>query len=67
MRVGGDPGGFYTQDDFREIVAYAAAHHMTVVPEIDLPGHTHAVSLAYPELSEQPTTVAPSWDAFLAA
>lgn len=52
--VGGDPGGFYTQDDFREIVAYAAAHHMTVVPEIDLPGHTHAVSLAYPELSEQP-------------
>ncbi len=52
--VGGDPGGFYTQDDFREIVTYAAAHHMTVVPEIDLPGHTHAVSLAYPELSEQP-------------
>lgn len=52
--VGGDAGGFYTQDDYREIVAYAAAHHMTVVPEIDVPGHTHAVSLAYPELSEQP-------------
>ena len=52
--VGGDAGGFYTQDDYREIVAYAAAHHMIVVPEIDVPGHTHAVSLAYPELSEQP-------------
>lgn len=52
--VGGDAGGFFTQDDYREIIAYAAAHHMTVVPEIDLPGHTHAVSLAYPELSEEP-------------
>lgn len=52
--VGGDAGGFYTQDDYREIVAYAAAHHMIVVPEVDLPGHTHAVSLAYPELSAQP-------------
>lgn len=52
--VGGDPGGFFTQDDYREILAYAARRHMTVVPEIDLPGHTHAVSLAYPELSEEP-------------
>ncbi len=52
--VGGDPGGFFTQDDYRGIVGYAAARHMTVVPEIDVPGHTHAVSLAYPELSEQP-------------
>lgn len=52
--VGGDPGGFYTHDDYREIVAYAAARHMTVVPEIDVPGHTHAVSLALPELSEEP-------------
>lgn len=52
--VGGDPGGFYTQDDYREIIDYAGARHMTVVPEIDLPGHTHAVSLAYPELSEEP-------------
>lgn len=50
----GDPGGFYTHDDFRRIVDHAAARHMTVVPEIDLPGHTHAVSLAYPELSEPP-------------
>ncbi|GAA3030076.1 family 20 glycosylhydrolase [Microbacterium dextranolyticum] len=52
--IGGAPGGFYTRDDYRELVAYAAAHHMTLVPEIDLPGHTHAVSLAYPEVSEQP-------------
>ncbi|MBN9178624.1 MAG: family 20 glycosylhydrolase [Microbacterium sp.] len=52
--VGGDPGGFYTQADYRGIVAYAAAHHMIVVPEFDMPGHTHAVTLAYPELNEQP-------------
>ncbi|MFT3798282.1 beta-N-acetylhexosaminidase [Microbacterium sp.] len=52
--VGGDPGGFFTQDDYREIIAYAAARHLIVVPEIDLPGHTHAISLAYPELSEEP-------------
>lgn len=52
--IGGDRGGFYTQNEYREIIAHAAAHHMTVVPEIDLPGHTHAVSLAYPELCEPP-------------
>jgi len=52
--VGGDPGGHYSQDDYRELVAYAAARHVTIVPEIDMPGHTHAVTLAHPELSEQP-------------
>lgn len=50
----GDPGGFYTKDDYRAIVAYAASKHMVVVPEIDLPGHTHAIGLAYPELVEAP-------------
>lgn len=50
----GDRGGFYTKDDYREIVAYAAAHHMIVIPEIDLPGHTHAIGVAYPELVEEP-------------
>ncbi|WP_226532236.1 family 20 glycosylhydrolase [Microbacterium paraoxydans] len=50
----GDPGGFYTKDDYREIVAHAAAHHMIVIPEIDLPGHTHAIGVAYPELVEAP-------------
>ncbi|MFG3102963.1 beta-N-acetylhexosaminidase [Streptomyces sp. NPDC048182] len=43
-------GGFYTQDDIREIVAYAAARHITVVPEIDVPGHSQAAIAAYPEL-----------------
>ncbi|MGW1159073.1 beta-N-acetylhexosaminidase [Streptomyces sp. NPDC002519] len=43
-------GGFYTQDDIREIVAYAAARHITVVPEIDVPGHSQAAIAAYPGL-----------------
>ncbi|SEG78688.1 hexosaminidase [Actinacidiphila yanglinensis] len=43
-------GGYYTQDDIREIVAYAAARHITVVPEIDIPGHSQAAIAAYPEL-----------------
>lgn len=43
-------GGFYTQDDIREIVAYAARRFVTVVPEIDLPGHSQAAIAAYPEL-----------------
>ncbi len=43
-------GGFYTQDDLREIVAYAAARHVTVIPEIDVPGHSQAAIAAYPEL-----------------
>ncbi|MGZ0711525.1 family 20 glycosylhydrolase (plasmid) [Coraliomargarita sp. W4R53] len=52
--VNGDPGGFFTKADYAEIVAYALIHHMIVVPEIDMPGHTHAVGLAYPELVEEP-------------
>ncbi|MGO8671785.1 MAG: beta-N-acetylhexosaminidase [Capsulimonadaceae bacterium] len=43
-------GGFYTQDDAREIVRYAAERHIDVVPEIDIPGHTRAAIAAYPEL-----------------
>ncbi|MFE0460976.1 beta-N-acetylhexosaminidase [Kitasatospora sp. NPDC058965] len=43
-------GGYYTQDDLRELVAYAADRGITVVPEIDLPGHTQAAIAAYPEL-----------------
>ncbi|MGX2996941.1 beta-N-acetylhexosaminidase [Streptomyces sp. JNUCC 64] len=43
-------GGFYTQDDIREIVAYAAARHIRVIPEIDIPGHSQAAITAYPEL-----------------
>lgn len=52
--VGGERGGFYSKADYRDIVVYAASRHMIVVPEIDLPGHTHAVGLAYPELAEAP-------------
>jgi hexosaminidase len=44
-------GGFYTQDDIREIVRYAADRHVTIVPEIDVPGHSMAALAAYPELS----------------
>lgn len=43
-------GGRYTQDDIREIVAYAAERHISVAPEIDIPGHSQAAIAAYPEL-----------------
>ncbi|WP_405754892.1 beta-N-acetylhexosaminidase [Streptomyces sp. NBC_01411] len=43
-------GGYYTQDDIREIVAYAAQRHITVMPEIDVPGHSQAAIAAYPDL-----------------
>jgi hexosaminidase len=49
--VGGDPGGYYTQDDYRAIVAYAAARYITIVPEIDMPGHTNAALASYAELN----------------
>jgi hexosaminidase len=44
-------GGFYTQDDIREIVAYAKARFVTIVPEIEMPGHCQAALASYPELS----------------
>ncbi|WP_277744870.1 beta-N-acetylhexosaminidase [Streptomyces sp. LX-29] len=50
-QVGGGPGGFYTKDDYREIVRYAASRHLTVVPEIDMPGHTNAALASYAELN----------------
>jgi hexosaminidase len=49
--VGGDPGGFYTQAEYSQIVAYAAARYITVVPEIDMPGHTNAALASYAELN----------------
>ncbi len=55
--VGGGPGGYYTRADYQRIVAYAAARHITVIPEIDLPGHTHAALTAYGELA--PDRIAP--------
>ena len=44
-------GGFYTQDDIREVVAYAAARHIAIVPEIEMPGHSSAALMAYPQFS----------------
>lgn len=49
--VGGDPGGFYTQADYAELVAYAQSRHITIVPEIDTPGHTNAALASYAELN----------------
>ncbi|MGS2618677.1 beta-N-acetylhexosaminidase [Micromonospora sp. LZ34] len=57
--VGDGPGGHYTRADYRRIVAYAAERHITVVPEIDLPGHTNAALVAYPELAPAGMTPAP--------
>ncbi|MGW6096409.1 beta-N-acetylhexosaminidase [Streptomyces sp. NPDC055157] len=58
-------GGHYTQDDIREIVAYAAERHIHVVPEIDIPGHSQAAISAYPELGNTDvidTTTLSVWD-----
>ncbi|GAA1250877.1 beta-N-acetylhexosaminidase [Kitasatospora nipponensis] len=49
--VGGGPGGWYSQADYSAIVAYAASRYLTVVPEIDLPGHTNAALASYPQLN----------------
>jgi hexosaminidase len=49
--VGGGPGGYYTAEDYRDIVDHARARFMTVVPEIDVPGHTNAALVSYPELA----------------
>ncbi len=59
-------GGFYTQDEIREVVAYAAERHITVVPEIEMPGHALAALAAYPELActPGPFEVATTWGVF---
>jgi hexosaminidase len=44
-------GGYYTQDDIREVVAYAQARHIEIVPEIEMPGHSSAALMAYPQFS----------------
>jgi len=56
-------GGYYTVDDLREIVAYAAARHITVVPEVDVPGHSQAAIAAYPWLgvTGRPLDVLTRW------
>jgi hexosaminidase len=52
-------GGFYTQDDVREIVAYAADRFVTIVPEIEMPGHSQAAIAAYPYLGNFGDTIRP--------
>ncbi|MDX1584891.1 MAG: beta-N-acetylhexosaminidase, partial [Thermoanaerobaculia bacterium] len=49
--VGGTPGGYYTKEEFAEIVDYAAERFITIVPEIDMPGHTNAALASIPELN----------------
>ena len=59
--VGGGPGGFYTQEDFLELQAYAAQRFIQIIPEIDMPGHTNAAIVAYPELNGNGKPVSPYW------
>lgn len=54
-------GGYYTQDEARELVKYAADRKITVIPEIELPGHSTAVLAAYPELGCKDTTYQVPW------
>lgn len=49
--VGGGEGGFYTQEEYKDIVDYAARRHVMIIPEIDMPGHTNAALASYPELN----------------
>ncbi len=50
-KVGGGPGGYFTQSDYSEIVEYAQRRYITVIPEIDMPGHTHAALASYAVLN----------------
>lgn len=59
-RFDGKPyGGFYTQEDVKDIIKYAAVRGITIIPEIDIPGHSRAIIASYPELSTKPDTI---WD-----
>ena len=59
-------GGYYTQDEVKEIVEYAMKRHVTIIPEIELPGHSQAAITAYPELgcTGQQFEVATKWGVF---
>lgn len=57
-------GGFYTRNEIREVIAYAAVRGITIIPELDIPGHSRATIAAYPEFSTKPDTtwnVASTW------
>ena len=60
-------GGYYTQEQAKDIVAYAKARNITVVPEIEMPGHSEAAMAAYPELSCNPTNTFAQTGNFLAS
>lgn len=58
LKYDGKPyGGFYTQDQIREVVAYAASKYITVIPEIEMPGHSQAVLAAYPQFGANPDKI----------
>jgi len=60
-------GGFYTQDEIREVIKYAATRYITIIPEIEMPGHALAALSAYPELSCEPNRTykaAETWGVF---
>lgn len=63
---GKEYGGFYTQEEVKDIVAYAAKKHITIIPEIEMPGHSRAALAAYPELGNDtgPYEVATTWGVF---
>jgi hexosaminidase len=69
--IGGGPGtgvdgagpGFLTTEEYADLVAYAAARYVTIVPEIDMPGHVNVVQVAYPELTADGQPVPPRTDA----
>jgi len=50
-QVGGGKGGYYTQEQYKDIVKYAAERYITIIPEVDFPGHTNAALASYPELN----------------
>jgi hexosaminidase len=49
--AGGGSGGFYTQDELKDLVAFAAQHHIEIIPELDMPGHVQAAIASYNELA----------------
>ena len=59
-------GGFYTQEDIKEIVSFAAKYNVTIIPEIEMPGHSQAAISAYPELgcTGAQVPVATTWGIF---
>lgn len=59
-------GGFYTQEEIKDVVAYAASRHITIIPEIEMPGHSRAALAAYPQLSctGEALPVANKWGVF---